>query len=206
MLTSSDMLFIAALLTAVCIFVSWTALQNKRVCQEAFREIESLHTYIQTMRLPGLYVIKNTQTGAEYFGSTKKNFMARWGQHVAELDQGKHGNVKLQEDWNFYGHIAFVFSIVEISDDVDTLLDRERQVRAERAQRIPPILNYNVAHRRVYVVPSAPDAEPIVPVFQAPKRRGRAQPTPIQRDTKPFILEDLLTPDEIAALGLEDDQ
>ncbi len=193
------------LVIVVLIYVLRIALHNKYVAQKAMDDVESLLEYIDVMRLPGIYIIRNQVSGAQYLGSTKKNFWARWGQHIGQLNLGKHENAQLQEDWHQYGAGAFLFQVVQWTNDpaqVDALPEIEKRLLIERAKTMPPMLNYNVAYSRIYDVPSAPEAEPIVPVFAAPKRRRtfrqRSQNTP-----DGFSLADLgLTPEEIAALGL----
>lgn len=195
---------------AMAVYALYIAWRNKQTALKAFKQIEEITECIRSTRLAGIYVIINTTTGAQYLGSTKKNFMARWGQHVGALSVGEHGNARLQEDWNTCGPDAFQFGIVTSTDDpavIEALPEIERSMLLERAQTIPPILNYNIAHSRVYGVPSAPDAEPIVPVFQSPKsqrmHRPRRQKIHTVTDPNGYSLSDLgLSPEEIAALGL----
>lgn len=110
--------------------------------------------YFGESKLRGVYRIRCCVNGAEYIGSTKTNFMARWGQHIRDLNNGKHTSPRLQEDWNNYGPRMFQFMIVEVLDDDKVIVERERAIIAERATTVPPILNYNVAGSRIYPVPS----------------------------------------------------
>jgi hypothetical protein len=213
LLSIAQNLAIASLgIFVLLVYVTYIAWQNKRTAQQALDEIKSLRTFLDTMRLPGIYIIGNLVTGAEYLGSTKKNFWARWGQHVALLNFGKHENARLQADWLTYGANAFRFQIVHWIDDpdqIEALPEIEKQLLLDRAQKLPPILNYNIAHSRVYGVPSAPDAEPITPVFESPRsqrmHRPRQRKIRTQTSSNGYSLSDMgLTPEEIAALGLGD--
>ncbi len=113
--------------------------------------------YVGEAKLRGVYRIRCHVNDAEYIGSTKTNFMARWGQHIRELNKGKHTSPGLQADWNRYGPRAFQFMIVEVMDDDHEIVIKEREMLTQRAATLPPVLNYNVANSRVYPVPTTPE-------------------------------------------------
>lgn len=71
----------------------------------------------------GIYVIKNTNNGRVYVGSTGK-LLKRWNQHKYNLKNGTHFNSYLQNAWNKHGEKSFVYEIVEMCDK-NLLLDRE---------------------------------------------------------------------------------
>jgi hypothetical protein len=48
----------------------------------------------------GLYIIWLSDT--HYYGGRTKSFADRWGQHLAELQRGSHGNPRMQNVWNKY--------------------------------------------------------------------------------------------------------
>lgn len=120
-------------------------------------ELQNALAYVGNANQRGVYRIRCSITKAEYIGSTRSNFMSRWGQHIRDLNKGTHTSPRLQADWNQYGARAFQFMIVEVLDDPTAIVKLEREIIAERAATIPPMLNYNVAHSRVYPVPAAPE-------------------------------------------------
>lgn len=101
------------------------------------------------MALRGIYIIRNRHTRAEYVGCTSVNFMSRWGRHIRDLEHGQHENPRLQEDWHRYGRAAFEFAVLTVMNDGAEIIAAERQLLEDRAQRLPPMLNYNVNHSRV---------------------------------------------------------
>ncbi len=113
--------------------------------------------YIGDTKKRGIYRIRCRVNAAEYIGSTKANFMARWGQHIRDLNKGKHTSPGFQADWNQYGPHAFQFMIIEVMDDDHEIIVKEREMLIQRAATLPPVLNYNVANSRVYPVPSSPE-------------------------------------------------
>lgn len=120
-------------------------------------EMKAALEYVGNVKYRGIYRIRCRENGAEYIGSTRSNFMARWGQHMRDLNNGKHISPRLQADWITYGRSAFQFMIIEVMDDDDEIVARERAIIADRAATVPPILNYNVAHSRIYPVPTVPE-------------------------------------------------
>lgn len=72
----------------------------------------------------GVYEIKCIKTNKSYIGSTK-NFNHRKTRHFSQLRTNKHGNKKLQEDFNLYSIDNFEFNIIEEVEE-DKLLEREQ--------------------------------------------------------------------------------
>lgn len=74
----------------------------------------------------GIYSITNIINNKKYIGSTAKNFISRWKKHITNLKNGRHASRHLQNSWNKYGEDKFIFTIEEIVDFVDNLLNLER--------------------------------------------------------------------------------
>lgn len=62
-----------------------------------------------------IYKITNSITNKFYIGSTC-NFQKRKYAHLNHLRNNKHCNKKLQNSWNKYGEINFIFEIIEYTD------------------------------------------------------------------------------------------
>jgi group I intron endonuclease len=63
----------------------------------------------------GIYRITCLVNGCTYVGKAQQ-FSSRWHFHRQSLDQRKHSNSKLQEDWLQYGQEAFEFVVIEVVD------------------------------------------------------------------------------------------
>lgn len=74
----------------------------------------------------GVYLIRNTETGTAYVGSTIVGFKSRWGKHLHMLRNKKHPNRYLQRAWNKYGESAFRFEVAEKVEDKNRVLEREQ--------------------------------------------------------------------------------
>lgn len=74
---------------------------------------------------PGVYCIRNPENGRIYVGATTKPIIARWNKHREELYSGSHSNTLLLSDWQSYGETAFVFEVLEVVDDPDSVFARE---------------------------------------------------------------------------------
>jgi len=74
---------------------------------------------------PGIYEIRNMLNGKQYVGSSV-NIRTRLGEHVNDLNKGKHHNARLQHAWNKYGAGAFAFDVLEVVGDVKNLIEREQ--------------------------------------------------------------------------------
>ena len=64
----------------------------------------------------GIYTLTNKLNGRIYIGSAKR-FKDRWQSHRYCLKTNKHSNCFLQADYNKCGPGAFLFKIVELTDD-----------------------------------------------------------------------------------------
>jgi len=73
----------------------------------------------------GIYAITNIINNKIYLGSTN-DFVRRWKEHKAALQQSKHPNPHLQSSWNKYGEDAFEFDILEYSDNLGGLAKDEQ--------------------------------------------------------------------------------
>lgn len=60
----------------------------------------------------GIYRLYNTKNGKSYVGGTVR-LGNRRRQHFSDLKLNKHGNSRLQEDYNQYGKLCFEFQILE---------------------------------------------------------------------------------------------
>lgn len=76
-------------------------------------------------RIAGIYQIKNLVNGKIYIGSSVK-IKDRWSQHISQLSKNKHHSKHLQSSWNKYGQSNFEFSIIEIINDLNIILEREQ--------------------------------------------------------------------------------
>lgn len=74
----------------------------------------------------GIYQIVNTINGMCYIGQTKERFVRRYWHHKWLLQNQKHFNQHLQNDWNVYGANAFKFEVLQVVDVVDILDTREQ--------------------------------------------------------------------------------
>lgn len=74
-------------------------------------------------RDPGIYVIR---CGDRVYVGQSKEIRNRARQHRDSLTKGAHKNGPLQAAWNFYGHSAFTFEVLEIvAKDAALLCDSE---------------------------------------------------------------------------------
>ena len=67
------------------------------------------------MKRTGVYRIRCTVNGKVYVGSAASSFGERWQEHRRDLRQKRHHSRRLQNAWNKYGALYFVFEIVEIT-------------------------------------------------------------------------------------------
>lgn len=77
------------------------------------------------MKASGIYAIRNLVNGKRYVGSAVY-LTERFHDHRKLLRRGKHHSIKLQHAWNKYGEAGFVFEIIEIIEDKNSLLPREQ--------------------------------------------------------------------------------
>ena len=64
----------------------------------------------------GIYFIRNTNTQKVYVGSSN-DIEKRWSVHKYFLRKGEHHSSKLQASWNKHGEDAFVFEIIEVTEE-----------------------------------------------------------------------------------------
>lgn len=81
---------------------------------------------LENLKLKGIYRILNTENNKCYVGSTWKSFQSRLTQHLSKLNCKKHHCHHLQSAWDKYGEDIFQFEILEVIDNKDILLDREK--------------------------------------------------------------------------------
>ena len=67
----------------------------------------------KTMSFPGVYVIKNENTGKLYIGSTINPIKERIVQHFCSLRKNNHHSIKLQRSYNNHGEPAFTVRSLE---------------------------------------------------------------------------------------------
>ena len=75
-------------------------------------------------RVSGIYRFINFVTGHLYVGSAI-NLYRRRIDHIKDLRVNKHKNEYLQNAWNKYGEINFIFEVLELCDKLK-LLEREQ--------------------------------------------------------------------------------
>lgn len=76
----------------------------------------------------GVYIIRNTTTGAVYVGSTSLSFRDRFKTHRKLLRRGQHDNRYLQNAWNKYGEGIFEFLALDrIDDDPHVIVTAEQR-------------------------------------------------------------------------------
>lgn len=80
---------------------------------------------IQLTKTFGVYQIKNLLDNKVYVGSTTKSFSTRWSAWRRDLDKGR-GNKHLQGAWNRDGSDNFEFSVLEVVELKERVLEREQ--------------------------------------------------------------------------------
>ena len=81
---------------------------------------------MEVIFVQGVYKIENVNNGKKYIGSSK-DIEKRFYQHKRSLENKTHHSVKLQRAWNVSKNKdIFLFDVVELVDDIDTLKDREQ--------------------------------------------------------------------------------
>jgi group I intron endonuclease len=96
--------------------------------------------------LSGIYIITNTINSKVYIGSSIK-FRDRIAQHKSDLKNNKH-NKRLQNFVNLYGIECLIFSILEIIENKDLLIEREQywinfyqSFKSKKGYNICPVAN-----------------------------------------------------------------
>ncbi len=89
----------------------------------------------------GIYEWRNRFTDTVYYGQSV-NIEQRKKRHICNLRNNKHDNNYLQDAWNKYGEDAFIFSIVEIVEDLSISLtpieQRYYDSTINRYNEVPP--------------------------------------------------------------------
>lgn len=80
----------------------------------------------------GVYIIKHTETGRVYIGSSC-NMRARIRSHIVSLNKRSHRNRFLQRAWDKYGPGAFEFNRLLICKKEDNLFFEQRAIDSYRA-------------------------------------------------------------------------
>jgi group I intron endonuclease len=75
--------------------------------------------------ISGIYEIRNVINGKRYIGSAV-NIRKRWNVHRCLLRSTRHHSRLLQNSWNKYGEIHFVFSILRLVQNVSSLIEIEQ--------------------------------------------------------------------------------
>lgn len=86
---------------------------------------------LELLKKKGIYSITNVLNNKKYIGSTAKSFQSRLTQHLSKLRLQKHHCIHLQYAWTKYGEDNFIFTIEEVLDNVDNLLDKEAEYIAK---------------------------------------------------------------------------
>ena len=81
---------------------------------------------IKSLKLSGIYQIKNNINGRRYIGKSS-NISFRWISHISNLSLNQHSNSELQKDYNDLGVTAFTFSILELVNNSIDLLSNEQK-------------------------------------------------------------------------------
>lgn len=76
-------------------------------------------------RTPSIYQIRHIASGKVYVGSAS-NPRKRQGDHLRDLQNGKHHSRYLQRAYDKYGEDAFVFEVIEPVLFVELLIEREQ--------------------------------------------------------------------------------
>lgn len=73
--------------------------------------LDKHHRCLGRYKVCGIYKITNVTNNKIYIGSSK-HILQRWKNHIRELNENKHKNIYLQNDWNEYGKDCFVFEVL----------------------------------------------------------------------------------------------
>lgn len=74
----------------------------------------------------GVYNIINTITHQYYVGSSSTSIQARFRSHKCDLRQNKHHCTHLQNAWNKYGEDAFIFEVIEYTNNKEKCIAIEQ--------------------------------------------------------------------------------
>jgi group I intron endonuclease len=73
----------------------------------------------------GIYSITHVPTGLEYIGSSTR-IQSRIKGHKNDLKNNRHHSQRLQNYWNKYSESEFIFSVVELVELPERLIEREQ--------------------------------------------------------------------------------
>lgn len=79
----------------------------------------------------GIYSITHVRSKRRYIGSSK-DMHQRWMNHRSKLRGNRHDSKYLQNAWNRYGEIAFVFEVIEVTLNEPTILVAREQYWIEK--------------------------------------------------------------------------
>jgi group I intron endonuclease len=71
--------------------------------------------------ISGVYCIENIIDGKKYIGYAQ-DIAVRWNTHILSLGKKKHNNKYLQHSWDKYGASMFNFRIVQVLENIESLL------------------------------------------------------------------------------------
>lgn len=94
--------------------------------------------------MKGIYAIRNTLNGRHYVGSTSVSIAGRFKSHKHQLRHGKHHSPALQRSWKKNGESVFEFIVLEVVENLDSILERE-QHWIEELKAADSRAGYNVA-------------------------------------------------------------
>jgi group I intron endonuclease len=100
----------------------------------------------------GIYRIRNTVNDKYYIGSTVC-FYNRLKYHRWALNNNKHKNRNIQNDYNKFGNDVFTFEILEIVKDKDELLNSEQKYLDVLDNSYSYNLHVTAGSSKDYVVP-----------------------------------------------------
>ena len=88
-----------------------------------------------------IYMIKNLVNNKVYIGSTN-NLSRRWIEHKNHLNNGKHTNNSLQNDWTKYSSSSFEFSVLNVCSESER--DASEQLMIDNYDSQNPKFGYNL--------------------------------------------------------------
>lgn len=95
-----------------------------------------------------IYKIVNLVNGKVYIGQTKSPIHKRKGQHFRELEQGVHGNPRLQNSYNKYGKDNFELTVLKTGIAIEDL-DAQEAEFMEKYQSLDKKIGFNILPVRI---------------------------------------------------------
>lgn len=98
----------------------------------------------------GLYLIMCKNTGQCYVGATTRPIAKRLGEHIRDLEQGRHSCWPLQDLFNVYGPESFTTLVCPFEGDDEQLKEFERDFLrlAYRAKRLLNVRHVGINLKR----------------------------------------------------------